>query len=109
MYLSAYGEVWTTVIVPDGIPAYIPDDHLCDYPWDINLIPQQVQQAFGSVAVKGTKIAVVVGHRPGWELLEEVLRGATIVDGDEPPVRPRHGAGPRGNRGQAGEGAPWRA
>ncbi len=83
VYLAADGQVWVTVIVPDWVPADIPDSHLLDYPWDVNLMPKQIQQAFGSIAVKGAKIAVALGQRQGWDILSEVLRGATIVDGDE--------------------------
>ncbi len=83
VYFPADGQVWTTVIVPDWIPADIPDDHLLEFPWDVNLIRQHVQQAFGSIAVKGAKIAVVLNQRQGWDVLNEVLRGATIVAGDE--------------------------
>ncbi len=83
VYMTPDGQVWTTVIVPDWVPKDIPDSHLLDLPWDVNLIAKHVQQAFGTVAVKGAKIAVALGQRQGWDVLTEVLRGCTVVDGDE--------------------------
>ena len=82
-YLSADGQVWISTSVPDWIPFDIPDTHLMDRPWDVNLIAKQLAQAFGPVATKGAKIAIALGGRQSWDVLTEALRGATLVDGDE--------------------------
>ncbi len=82
-YISADGQIWTATAVPDWVPADVPDSHLLEVPWDVASFPKHVQQAFGTVAAKGSKIAVAVGMRQAWDLLSEVLRGASIVDGDE--------------------------